>query len=168
MSVLGDLLCTIMPLFLIWDLSRSRLERCLLSVLSTLGLCAAAAAITTLILMSRPQNSTYAVRDTLPIYTWCVVEQVTLIVASCAPLLKGPVETALSRLDFPGFHNIPRELGDFSNDVSHKSRWRITRMWHRRHDSTSQYQDNTAVPEDSRSNSDAPPSYKTDDSSRTF
>jgi len=91
------------------------------------------------------------------------------IVASCAPLLKGLVERALSRLGFPGFHNIPRELGEFSsNDVSHKSRWHITRMWHRRHGSTSQGQGDTTVSKNSITNAGVLPSYKTDNSSRTF
>ncbi|KAH9212832.1 hypothetical protein DL95DRAFT_508474 [Leptodontidium sp. 2 PMI_412] len=168
-SVFGDLWCSIMPLFLIWDLSRSKLERCLLSMLITLGLCATAAAITTLVLLLRLRKSSDALRDSLPIYTWCLVEEATLLVASCAPLLKALVEKALRRLGFPGFRNIPRELGDYpSNRLSHKSRWHITRKSGKQHGSTSQYHANTAVVKDSGDGSNALPSYNTDHSNSDF
>ncbi|KAH6704146.1 hypothetical protein BKA61DRAFT_183365 [Leptodontidium sp. MPI-SDFR-AT-0119] len=168
-AVLGDLWCSIIPLFLIWDLSRTTLERCLLSILIGLGFCAAAAATTILVLLIRLQNSHDALRDSIIIYTWCLVEQGALIVASCAPLLKSLVERALRRLGFAGFHNISRELGDCpSNDVSQNSRWHITRMWHGQYGSTSQYQGNTVVVQGSRLHPNVARSYKTDNSNSDF
>ncbi|KAH7420276.1 hypothetical protein BKA64DRAFT_634910 [Cadophora sp. MPI-SDFR-AT-0126] len=168
-AVLGDLWCSIMPWFLIWDLSRSKLERYFLSILIGLGLCAAAAATTILVLLIRLQNSHDALRDSILIYTWCLVEQSTLIVASCAPLLKSLVERALRRLGFAGFHNIPRELGDYpSNDFSQKSRWHVTRMWHGRYGSASQSQDNTVVTQGSRLDPNVARTYKADSSNSNF
>ncbi|KAG4430488.1 hypothetical protein IFR05_014031 [Cadophora sp. M221] len=168
-AIVGDLWCSIMPLFLIWDLSRSKLERCLLSILVGLGVFAAAAATTIVVLLIRLEDSDDALRDTALIYTWCLVEQCTLIVASCAPLLKSLVEGALCRLGFAGFHNISRELGDYpSNDVSQKSGWHMTKKWHRRYGSTSKSQDHAVVAQVSRLDPNVSRLYKTDNSNSNF
>lgn len=149
-----------MPMFLIWDLNRSILERYLLSVLMALGLCAAAAATTVLVHLNRLQNSSDVLRDTLVIYSWCLIEETVLIVSSCAPLLKSLIERTLHRLGLPTFHNIPRELDSYhSNRVSHKPRWHITWVWRKQHCSPPSCQENTATPKYSGCGSKATPSY---------
>lgn len=145
--------CSIIPLFLIWDLSRSFLERLLLSILLALGVCASAAALTTLILLVQMSVNIKApnmFRDTLPILTWCLLEGAILIVASCAPLLKTTIEKGLSRLGMPVFHNVPRELGTYrSSRVSHGSRCHISWIWRKRNDNPLQPHNNTAVTKNS-------------------
>lgn len=155
---MGDLWCSIIPLFLIWDLNRSILERCLLSVLIALGICAAGAMTTTLVLLKSLRHSHAAFRKYFAIYTWCLVEETTLIVASSAPLLKAPIERVLYRWGFPKFHNIPRELGSYQpNRVPRKPRWHIAWIGRKLHGNPPQYQNNTAAPKDPSYDSNSQP-----------
>lgn len=164
-SLVGDLWCSTIPLFLIWDLNRSILERYLLSLLMALGLCAAAAAMNVLVHLKGLQNNPDALRDTLQVYSWCVIEHAVLIVSSCAPLLKSLIGRALHRLGLPTFRNIPRELDSYhSNRAPRKPRWHITWMWRKRQDNPSRCQENIATIRDSGKGSKTPPSYTADSS----
>jgi hypothetical protein len=49
-------------------------------------------------------------RAMMPVFLWCPMEEVLLVVASSTPLLKSPVENALHRLGLPMFQHKAREL----------------------------------------------------------
>jgi hypothetical protein len=131
--MVGDLIFAIMPMFIIWKLGRSTLERCLISFLMTMGLFATGAGVLKIIYSKTYDRSSPDVfRAMMPVFLWCRMEEVLLIVASSAPLLKAPVEQALHRLGLPKFQNKSRELNSF-----HSFRAAAARHWHNlqsRHD----------------------------------
>lgn len=117
--MISDLAFAIMPMFLIWKLSRSRLERCLVSTLLALGVCATGMGIPAIIHLNALRRSTDPLRDSVIIYMFCRMEEICLLIASSMPFLKAPVEHVLRQLGAPGFRNIPRELASYhSNELS--------------------------------------------------
>lgn len=116
---------------LIWRLSRSPVEKALISVLMGLGLLAAVAGIfKVLVLRSFNPMSENVAGDMMPAYMWYVslspqlfhtlrpyrqekidtrpirirIEEILLIIAACAPFLKSPIESLLyRRLGLPSF-----------------------------------------------------------------
>jgi len=117
--MINDLAFAIMPMFLIWKLSRSRLERCLVSTLMALGLCATGTGIAAIIHLNAINRSTDPLRDSVIIFMYCRMEEIFLLIASSTPFLKALVEHVLRQLGAPGFRNIPRELASYhSNGVT--------------------------------------------------
>ena len=112
--MLGDLTSAIMPMFLIWRLSRSVVERCLISFLMAMGLFATGAGVRKIICAyTYDRNSHDALREMMPEFLWCRVEEVVLVVACSAPLLKAPVGNMLQKLGFPNFRDQTRDLQSF-------------------------------------------------------
>ncbi|KAM5341192.1 hypothetical protein ACJ41O_015301 [Fusarium nematophilum] len=117
-ALFGDLTLAIMPMFLIWKLSRSTLERCLITVLMALGLVATVAVVMRVVKMhtldfAAPERF----RTLIPIYFWLRMEEVILIIASCAPMLKSPIEHVLRRFGLPTFHPRIRKLTSFHSSA---------------------------------------------------
>jgi hypothetical protein len=101
-------------MFLIWKLSRSTVERCLITVLMALGLVATIAVIMRLIKMHTLDfASPEGFRTLIPIYFWVRMEEVILIIASSAPMLKPPIEHVLRRFGLPTFQPKIRKLTSF-------------------------------------------------------
>ena len=112
--MLGDLCFAIMPMFLIWRLSRSIIERCLISFLMAMGLFATGAGVMKIIYAYTYDRTSHdALRDMMPAFLWCRIEEVVLIVACSAPLLKAPVGSMLGRMGFPRFREQTRDLNSF-------------------------------------------------------
>jgi len=110
-AILSDLLFAIMPMFIIWRLSRSVVERSLVSFLLASGLFASAIdGIKIYLLAIYDVKSPDALRDSVPEYLWCRMEEIVVIIAACAPLLKTPIERLLHRLGVPTFRHIQRDL----------------------------------------------------------
>jgi hypothetical protein len=128
--MLGDLTFAIMPMFLIWRLSRSVVERCLISFLMAMGLFATGAGVMKIIYAyTYDRTSEDALRGMMPEFLWCRVEEVVLIVASSAPLLKSPVGHALKKMGFPSFQEKTRDLNSFHSsdfEVSGKPQVGVT------------------------------------------
>ncbi|KAM5358814.1 hypothetical protein ACJZ2D_014955 [Fusarium nematophilum] len=126
-GIAGDLVFAIMPIVLIWNLNRSRLERCLVSFLLASGLFATAAAVTRLFYMKTfDYTSSDMFREIMPTFFWCRIEEVALIAASSLPFLRASTEHQLRRLGvpgFPGFRNTQRSLQSYhSQSPSRESR----------------------------------------------
>jgi hypothetical protein len=112
--MLGDLTFAIMPMFLIWRLSRSVIERCLISFLMAMGLFALGAGVMMIIYTyTYDRTSPDALREMMPVFLWCRNEEVVLIVSCSAPLLKAPVGSVLGRMGFPSFQEQTRDLNSF-------------------------------------------------------
>src|SRR5450756_726686 len=112
--MLGDLTFAIMPMFLIWRLSRSVIERCLISFLMAMGLFAAGAGVMkNIYAYTYDRTSQDALREMMPAFLWCRIEEAVLIVACSAPLLKVPVGSVLGRMGFPSFREQTRDLNSF-------------------------------------------------------
>ena len=110
----NDLAFAIMPIFLIWKLSRSRLERYLVSTLLALGLCATGIGIAIIIDLTARTRPTDPLRESVNVSMYCRLEEIFLLIASSTPFLKAPVEYVLVQLGVaPGFHNRPRELASY-------------------------------------------------------
>ena len=123
--MVGDLIFALMPMFLIWRLSRSVVERCLISLLMALGLFATAAGVLKIIhARTYDMTSPDGFREMMPIFLWCRMEEVILIVACSAPLLKAPVGQVLKRLGVPIFEQkTPRLNFIHSLRLSGTQRW---------------------------------------------
>jgi hypothetical protein len=124
--MVGDLIFALMPMFLIWRLSRSVVERCLISLLMTLGLFATGAGVLKIIYSKTfDKTSPDFFREMMPVFLWCRMEEVILIVASSAPLLKAPIGHVLQRLGLPAFQHKTKKL-----NFIHSLRLSATRHWH--------------------------------------
>jgi hypothetical protein len=118
-------------MFFIWKLSRSTVERCLITVLMALGLVATIAVMMRLIKMQTLDfASPERFRNLIPVYFWLRMEEVILIIASSAPMLKSPIEHMLHRFGLPAFQPRIRKLTSFhsSNPTSATTR----RLHHQR------------------------------------
>jgi hypothetical protein len=113
-------------MFLIWRLTRSAVERCLVSFLMALSLFATGAGVLKIIYSKTfDRTSPDVFRAMMPVFLWCRMEEVLLVVASSAPLLKSPIIYALHRLGLPKFQQKTMVLNSF-----HSSRLQATDNWH--------------------------------------
>jgi hypothetical protein len=100
--MLGNLTFAIMPMFLIWRLSRSVIERCLISFLMAMGFLALGAGVVMIIYTYTYERASQdALREMMPVFLWCQIEEVVLVVSCSAPLLKAPVGSVLGRMGVP-------------------------------------------------------------------
>lgn len=124
--MVGDIICILMPMFLIWRLTRSVVERCLISFLMALSLFAAGAGVLKIIYQKRfDRTSPDPFRAMTQAFLWCRMEEVLLTVASSAPLIKTPVVHALHRLGLPMLKQKTMDLNSF-----HSSRLQATANWY--------------------------------------
>jgi len=119
----SDFTFAVLPIALVWKLSRSAVERLLLSVLLGLGLVAFGTGIIKLLTQYSFRIDSPDIMETMmPMYTWSRIEEIVIIIAACAPLLKAPIEGMLhSRLGLPRFypsargintvHSLPSSIG---------------------------------------------------------
>ncbi|KAK0652537.1 hypothetical protein B0T16DRAFT_406357 [Cercophora newfieldiana] len=111
-----DAIFAILPSALIWRLSREPLEKVLLSLLMGLGLLAMAAGVPKILTMKLfDVTSDNVVGDMMPCYLWSRIEEIMLIIAACAPLMKVPLEGLLNkRFGLPRFRPNERKLNTIS------------------------------------------------------
>ncbi|PMD29424.1 hypothetical protein L207DRAFT_405146, partial [Hyaloscypha variabilis F] len=89
-GMLGDLTFAIMPIFLIWRLSRPVIERCLIYFLMAMSLFATGAGVmTNIYAYPYGRDSPDRLIEMMPLFLWCRIEGCVLIVACSAPLLKA-------------------------------------------------------------------------------
>jgi hypothetical protein len=123
--MLGDFTFAIMPMFLIWRLSRSVIERCLISFLMAMGLFATGAGVMKIMYAYTYDRTSHdALREMMPEFLWCRIEELVLIVACSAPLLKAPVGNILAKMGFPSFQEQARDLNSFHSSDSELPRER--------------------------------------------
>jgi len=117
--MLSDFVCAAAPLFIIWRLSRSTLERVFVMVLMASCLLSTVCGI--------PRVYSLATYDfgasdpfwaLIPQFFWCKMEEGVIIIAACVPLLKGPIERVLERWGVPTFGLPARDLNTFRSAVS--------------------------------------------------
>jgi len=110
-AILGDLVCAVLPMLIIRQLSRSAVEKALVSFLMASGVIASGAVGMKIYYQALcDEESPDSLRQFVPEYLWCRIEEIIIIIASCAPLLKTPVEKFLHSLGLPKFQNTPRQL----------------------------------------------------------
>lgn len=112
----SDLVLTILPMFLIWKLSRSAIERSLVSVLMGLSLFATVATVLKVVYMKTFDIESFdTFRASMPLFMWCRMEECVIVIAASAPLLKAYIESVLNRLGFPTFQNSVRKLNSWDS-----------------------------------------------------
>ena len=108
----SDVIAAILPMLLIWRLSRPLIEKLLLSLLLGLVFVGVGAGIARILtLKSFNLESENLVGDMMPLYMWTRIEEIVIIIAACAPLLKVPIERVLHQwFGFPWFNPTTRDL----------------------------------------------------------
>lgn len=115
---LSDLVCTALPIFVVWHLSRSVVEKTLVIALIATTLLATSCAIPKIYYLATYE---FGKDDSLwrivPEVFWCRTEEAMIIIAACMPLLKGPIERCLRRVGLPHFDSPPRTLSTIQTAV---------------------------------------------------
>ena len=115
---MSDIIFAAMPMFLIWTLSRSAVEKSLVSVLMASALFASACGCAKIYYLATFDiKSPDTWRDMVPQYLWCRMEEIVIVIAACAPLLKLPIEHFLRRLGLPMFQKKPNSLNVIQSNV---------------------------------------------------
>jgi len=110
-GIASDLVCAVIPILVISKLSRSLVERCLVCFLMAMSLFATAAGVLKIIYSYRfDHDSSDALRDMMPLFLWCRMEEVLLIIACEAPFLKSSIERVLRRMGLPVFQQKTKNL----------------------------------------------------------
>ncbi len=108
----SDLICALIPIFLIRSLVRSLVEKVLTSVLLASCLIASGVGIAKIYYQA---TYDFGSKDALYLLTymffWSRLEEGLITVAACAPLLRQPVEAGLRRCGFKGFSVPEPKLG---------------------------------------------------------
>ena len=94
--MISDAIFAILPMFIIWTLRRPFVEIFLISFLLAMGLFAVgAAAVKIHFLKAYDVTSPDTLRQMMPLFLWSRIEEIVLIIAACAPLLKSPIKRVL-------------------------------------------------------------------------
>jgi len=97
--MISDAIFAILPMFIIWTLRRPFVEIFLISFLLAMGLFAVgAAAVKIHFLKAYDVTSPDTLRQMMPLFLWSRIEEIVLIIAACAPLLKSPIKRVLKRI----------------------------------------------------------------------
>ncbi|RSL42768.1 hypothetical protein CEP54_015365 [Fusarium duplospermum] len=141
-SMFSDLILSVLPIFLVWNLSRIVVERCLVSVLMGLSLFATIATVLKVVYMKTFDiDSPDTFRATMSLFLWCRMEECPILAAASAPLLKAPVELVLDRLGFSTFQNSVRPLNSWDLTQSHGHDRCGCQSWPKIRDKTPQRED---------------------------
>ena len=116
-TMFSDAVFAILPMFVIWRLSRSVLERALLSALMGLSLVAMAVGVGKIYYLytfniSSPDN----LRGEIDEFLYTRIEELVIVIAANAPFLKSPIEwIILKPLGMSQFHNLTRPLNELDS-----------------------------------------------------
>ncbi|KAK4186981.1 hypothetical protein QBC35DRAFT_250786 [Podospora australis] len=96
-NIVTDILLSIAPIFILWNLRRPLRERILICVLTGVGLFASIASILKSIMVGNWKSPDDKWEKAVAIATWTIIEQFVSILAACSPSLKGPIESLLAK-----------------------------------------------------------------------
>ncbi|KAK4108847.1 hypothetical protein N656DRAFT_771555 [Canariomyces notabilis] len=119
----SDLICAIIPGILIKSLTRSTVEKVLTFALLAACLVASGVVIAkmyyTIVFDFASSDGFYIMVDKM---FWSRIEESVIIIAACAPLLRGPVERGLKRLGFRGIRPPTPALNSVGEQVTGSSK----------------------------------------------
>jgi len=95
-NISTDILLSLAPMFILWNMRRPLRERVLVCTLTGIGLLASVSSLVKAIMVRKwgePGIDTWAVA--ISIATWTILEQFLAVMATCSPALKGPLQRAL-------------------------------------------------------------------------
>ncbi|KAK0725103.1 hypothetical protein B0H67DRAFT_569580 [Lasiosphaeris hirsuta] len=125
-SMFSDLICAIIPGFLVRILTRSLVEKILTFTLLASCLLASLLGVAKIYYTATfdfaSTDGFYLMVDK---FLWSRLEEAVIMIAACAPLLRVPVERALRRLGFSGFEVPTREfnIASLGSSVKDNSGW---------------------------------------------
>ena len=117
-NITADLILSVTPMFIFWNLHRPLRERILICSLTSIGLFATFASIMKVVVIAEWNTATDAWATAISIGTWTVTEQFVSILAACSPSLKKPIEKLLNKFGIPlvehdpniSFMHVPPDL----------------------------------------------------------
>lgn len=101
MNIITDLILSVTPMFIFWNLHRPLRERILICSLTSIGLFATFASIMKVVVIAEWNTATDTWATAISIGTWTVTEQFVSILAACSPSLKKPIENLLNKFGIP-------------------------------------------------------------------
>lgn len=103
-------------MFLVWRMSRSVVEKTLvIALMASCLLATACGAPKIYYMVVYDFRSSDFFWQLAPELLWCRLEETIIIIAACAPLLKGPVERLLGRFGLPTFGPTVRDINRISS-----------------------------------------------------
>ncbi|KAK4164286.1 hypothetical protein QBC43DRAFT_288880 [Cladorrhinum sp. PSN259] len=96
-NITTDIVLSVAPTVIFWNLRRPLRERIVICTLSCLGLLASAASVMKAVVIGTWQGEKDMVSVGLRIATWTVLEQLVSVTAACGPALKRPIEFVLAK-----------------------------------------------------------------------
>ncbi|KAM7213501.1 hypothetical protein V8F06_011114 [Rhypophila decipiens] len=98
LSVLSDVILSIIPITFLKELQRPMREKIVLSFLMGLGVFTASAVVVKMTVIGNFGNTKDPMWDVIELATWSIVEAQIGIIAMCVPTLKAPMESILRRV----------------------------------------------------------------------
>ncbi|KAK0739512.1 hypothetical protein B0T21DRAFT_346819 [Apiosordaria backusii] len=99
-NITTDLLLSVAPMFILWNLRRPLRERVVICILTGMGLFASGASIMKAVVIADWTNVDDQWEMAMAIATWTVLEQFISLFAACSPSLKGPIQALLEKCGF--------------------------------------------------------------------
>lgn len=97
-NITTDLLLSLAPMVMLWNLHRPLRERVLVCCLMGMGILASVSCIVKAVIVRQWGRTDIDVwAQAMSIATWTIAEQFVAIMAACSPSLKGPLERLLRR-----------------------------------------------------------------------
>ncbi|KAK4194534.1 hypothetical protein QBC40DRAFT_32709 [Triangularia verruculosa] len=96
-NITTDLLLSVAPMFILWNLRRPLRERIVICILTGMGLFASGASIMKAVVIADWRNVDDQWEMAMTIATWTILEQFISLFAACCPSLKGPIQALLGK-----------------------------------------------------------------------
>lgn len=96
-NIATDLVLSVAPMLIFWNLHRPLRERILICSLTGIGLFATVASILKAVVVAEWTRTEDRWATAISIATWTVTEQFVSILAACSPSLKGPIQRLLDK-----------------------------------------------------------------------
>ncbi|KAK3995529.1 hypothetical protein QBC44DRAFT_18682 [Cladorrhinum sp. PSN332] len=96
-NITTDVVLSVAPTVIFWNLRRPLRERILICALSCIGFVASGASVLKAIIIATSQGEKDMVSMGLRVSKWTVIEQFVSVTAACSPALKRPIEYVLAK-----------------------------------------------------------------------
>jgi hypothetical protein len=118
MNIATDLVLSVAPMSIFWNLRRPLRERILICSLTGIGLFATFASVMKVVIMADWAETKDRWATAISIATWTTTEQFVSVLAACSPSLKKPIEGLLNKFGIPlvepdpniSFLHVPEEM----------------------------------------------------------
>ena len=99
-NILTDVIFSLLPVFLLWDIQRPPLEKLFVCFLMGLGLIASSASIVKIIKIRNFGSTNDLLAEGEKVAMWTILEEQLGLIAACMPYLKAQLQRLLTRFGF--------------------------------------------------------------------